>query len=35
MKFTSHISEKQIAKYEDERKNIQLKTAKKIENKWL
>lgn len=35
MKFTSHISEKQIAKYEDERKNVQLKTAQKIENKWL
>ncbi len=34
-KFSGHVSDKQAAKYEDERKNVQLKTAKKIEDKWL
>jgi integrase len=35
MKFTSHLSEAQISKYEDERNNQQLNIATKIEEKWL
>lgn len=35
MKFTGHLTSEQIERYEDERENIPLKTAKYIENKWL
>jgi integrase/recombinase XerC len=34
-KFSGHVSDKQIARYEDERKKSQLATSKYIENKWL
>lgn len=35
IKFTGHLTDKQIERYEDERENIQLKTSTYIENKWL
>lgn len=35
MKFTSHLSETQMTRYEDERNNVQLNIATKIEEKWL
>lgn len=35
MKFTSHLSESQMTRYEDERENTQLKISQKIEDKWL
>lgn len=35
MKFTGHLTDEQIERYEDERDNKQLKTSIYIENKWL
>jgi len=35
MKFTGHLSKKQVERYEDERQNDQLITSNKIEDKWL
>lgn len=35
IKFTGHLTNEQIERYEDSRENIQLKTSEYIENKWL